>query len=44
MSFELLAHVTETESLSLAMMFAIGTIFGSVTTLAAGWALMRRKR
>lgn len=44
MSLELLAHVTEVESVSLAMMFAVGAIFGSLTTMAAGWALWRRRR
>lgn len=44
MSLELLAHVTEVESISLAMMFATGAIFGSLTTLAAGWVAWRRKR
>lgn len=44
MSLELLAHVTEVESVSLAMMFAIGALFGSLTTMAVGWVLWRRKR
>jgi hypothetical protein len=40
----LLAHVTEVESVSLALMFAVGALFGSLTTLAAGWVVWRRKR
>lgn len=44
MTFELLAHVTEVESVSLVMAFAMGAFFGSVATFAAGFAVWRRKR
>jgi hypothetical protein len=44
MNLQLLAHVTEVESVSMAVVFAAGAIFGSLATLAVGFAAWRRKQ